>query len=323
MRGSRRALFPSRFAKAAAVLLAVLLLVEGVLAGLEAAFERMRRLDALPAFALDSLSLYAHIVLIALVLLGLEMWKPGSRAPRRYGQAALFWALYVPVAVLAANIGQALVERYEIEPLLRLDPGFVADAGVPAWLVHGAVIALGAAVFDFFYYWFHRVQHAVPVLWAFHSAHHANRSLNALGCYHHPVEDLWRIPLFVLPMAATVQVVAPELFLLTAFVTGWGLFNHADTRFNLGPLRGVLADNHYHRIHHSAAEEHHGSNFAGMFSLWDKVFGTQCMPQPGAERLPVGLRDLPHPETLAQFVATPIAALRSRGGEGAMGLRQD
>ena len=65
------------------------------------------------------------------------------------------------------------------------------------------------------------------------------------------------------------------LFLLTAFVKAWGLFNHADTSFNLGPLRPVLADNHYHRIHHSMAPEHYGSNFAGMFSLWDRVFGTQ------------------------------------------------
>ena len=51
--------------------------------------------------------------------------------------------------------------------------------------------------------------------------HHANRSLNALGCYHHPLEDVWRIPLFILPMAVAFEIVAPRLAFVSAFVAGW------------------------------------------------------------------------------------------------------
>jgi sterol desaturase/sphingolipid hydroxylase (fatty acid hydroxylase superfamily) len=28
-------------------------------------------------------------------------------------------------------------------------------------------------IFDFFIYWFRRIQHGVPILWRFYSAHHS------------------------------------------------------------------------------------------------------------------------------------------------------
>ena len=323
--GARPSLRPRalRLVQGAAVLLALMF-------GLEAALEGLGWIDAqvrewLPAggFLADCVSLYLHIVVLALVLMVLEWWRPGSGAPRRYGAAALFWTMYVPVAVISADVADVAARALQLQPLLDVHARDFAVDGAVELLLHAALILAGAACFDFFYYWFHRLQHAVPLLWAFHSTHHANRSLNALGCYHHPLEDLWRIPLFTLPMAMAFEIVAPELFLLSAFVVGWGLFNHADTSFHLGrPLRHVLADNHYHRIHHALASEYHGANFAGMFSLWDRLFGTQRMPEAGAAALPVGLDDQPHPETVGQFLLGPWQVLAPPHGEAQLASRR-
>lgn len=302
---------PQRIARAVAVMAVVLLAFELVLLLLGWVNARMRPSSKALEFLFDSGWIYLHVVLFAGVLVGLERWMPGSDAPKNYASAALFWLFYVPVAVIAAKLAHLLVQAVGIRPLLDLRLADFGLTGAPALLAHAGLIVLGAALFDFFYYWFHRLQHAVPLLWAFHSTHHSNRSLNAIGCYHHPLEDLWRIPFFLLPMAVVFQVVAPDLFLLTAFVKAWGLFNHADTSFNLGPLRPVLADNHYHRIHHSMASEHYGSNFAGMFSLWDRLFGTQTMPAAGVEKLPVGLVDQPHPQTVRQYLFGPLNLLRT------------
>jgi sterol desaturase/sphingolipid hydroxylase (fatty acid hydroxylase superfamily) len=304
--------------RAVAVMGIVVLMFEAALQLLGWINVRLRPSASGIGFLFDSGWIYLHVIFFAGVLIALERWMPGSDAPKNYASAALFWLFYVPVAVVAAKLAHMVGRAAGIQPLLDLRLAGFGLSGPPALLAHAGLIVAGAALFDFFYYWFHRLQHAVPLLWAFHSTHHSNRSLNAIGCYHHPLEDLWRIPLFLLPMAAVFQVVAPDLFLLTAFVKAWGLFNHADTSFNLGPLRRVLADNHYHRIHHSMAPEHYGSNFAGMFSLWDRLFGTQTMPQPGVEKLPVGLVDQPHPQRLRQYLLGPLAVLRGRRAAAAV-----
>ena len=293
------------------LMLALLLLaLEGTMAVLHATAGWLSGAPLAPRFAVQCLIVYLHFILLGGALMLLELTMPGSPAPRRYGSAALFWALYVPVAVGVADFMQWLIGALHIQPLIALRFGDFQASGVPGLLLNAGLIVLAAALFDFFYYWFHRLQHTWNWLWAFHSVHHANRSLNALGCYHHPLEDMLRVPFFLVPMALVFRIDAPSLVLLSAFVTAWGLFNHADTRFSLAPLRFLLADNHYHRIHHSLDPAHFGSNFAGMFSFWDRLFGTQRLPVAGGEHLPVGLDDQPHPSTVADYVLGPWQRLR-------------
>lgn len=287
----------------------MLCLLEATLAGIGYVNSHLLQPSGLPPFVISCVFLYLHIVLLAGALVSIELLLPGSKSPKRYGQAALFWACYVPVAVGTAALAHAIVDYFHVTPLfsLRLDStqllgfgGFAANAGA---------IFLSALLLDFFFYWFHRLQHTWGFLWVFHSVHHSNRSLNVLGCYHHPFEDLWRVPFFLLPMALTFEVVAPPLILVSAFVAAWGIFNHMDSSFSLGRFRLVLADNHYHRLHHSLAREHINANFAGMFSVWDKLFMTQRMPQEGTERLPVGLEDIEHPRSLRQYLAGPFVLI--------------
>lgn len=292
-----------------AVLLAGLLSLQAALSGVGWLNEHLLKGSFLPPFAARCADLYLHIAVLAGALIGIELLYPGHGGPKRYGRAALFWALYVPVSVVSADFAHWAVQGLGIKPLFSFHFESFKLGGLSAIAVNVAAIALGAFLFDFFYYWFHRLQHAVPVLWAFHSVHHANSSINVLSCYHHPLEDLWRLPLFLLPIALVFEVVAPPLFLVTAFVAAWGLFNHMDSGFNLGRARWVLADNHYHRLHHSIAEEHYDRNFAGMFSLWDRLFHTQTMPPAGVERLAVGLTNTPDNQTVAQYVSAPFVLI--------------
>lgn len=287
----------------------VLLVLELVLASVGWINTHLLRPSVLPPFIARCADLYLHIVLIALALVGVEFLFPGNRAPKRYSRAALFWACYVPVSVLSADIAHAVVQHYGIKPLISLRSDSLRLAGLAGVAVNAAAVLLSAFLFDFFYYWFHRVQHAAPLLWAFHSVHHSNRSINVLSCYHHPLEDLWRLPLFLLPMALIFEVVAPSLLVVSAFVAAWGIFNHMDSSFSLGRLRYLLADNHYHRLHHSIASEHFNVNYAGMFSVWDRLFRTQMMPPRDAQMLAVGVADLPEPQTVPQYFSAPFTIL--------------
>jgi sterol desaturase/sphingolipid hydroxylase (fatty acid hydroxylase superfamily) len=74
----------------------------------------------------------------------------------------------------------------------------------------------------------------------------------------------------------------------------------------LGPLRFVLASPAFHRWHHTSDEQGLDKNFAGLFPVWDLVFGTFYLPaeQPTA----FGVRD----EVPAGFLAQLAWPFRGR-----------
>jgi sterol desaturase/sphingolipid hydroxylase (fatty acid hydroxylase superfamily) len=51
---------------------------------------------------------------------------------------------------------------------------------------------LAAFVSDLFYYWFHRAQHALGLLWRFHAVHHSIEELNCFNEWHHVSEAATR-----------------------------------------------------------------------------------------------------------------------------------
>lgn len=274
-----------------------------------------------PPFLADCLFLYLHLPVLGAVLVVVEKLRPTGSTGFRRGQAALFWACYVPVAVLAGQIVAAIAAAAPWAPLFKLHFAAADLNGSWAGVLGHAALLLGiVALTDFFYYWFHRLQHTVPALWAFHSTHHAIRSISAIECYHHPLEDLLRIPFMTLPLALLVGIDAPRLALVSSFIAAWALFNHMDSSFNLGGARRLLVDNHYHRIHHSLRPEHFDKNFAGFFAPWDRLFGTQYLPPPLVEQLPTGLGDIPHPRSLVDYLLSPFQQLlRQWKGSGPAG----
>ena len=46
-----------------------------------------------------------------------------------------------------------------------------------------------------------------------------------------------------------------------------------------GDLGRVIADNRFHRIHHSVEPDHFDKNFGAGTSLWDQLFGTAYFPK--------------------------------------------
>lgn len=259
-------------------------------------------------FVLEAGFWFAAVLLFTTPLLVVERLAPGSGLPPHYGRALTYWAAYVPVALLSSHAVSALVLWLDVPPLLRLNLDQITQLGVPRMLAHVGLLVLSMLLFDFFFYWFHRMQHAVPLLWRFHRVHHSIRAVNALACYHHPLEDLLRIPFLLVPLALAFRIDVPQMLLLSAFFSAWAYINHLDSSLNFGPLRVVLVDNHYHRLHHSLRPEHFGTNFASYFSLWDALFRTRLLPQGDPFGFGVGLSDVPEATNLRELWAIPFRA---------------
>ncbi len=145
------------------------------------------------------------------------------------------------------------------------------------------------AIFDFFYYWFHRFQHSWDVLWSQHKFHHSEESLNITTANrHHWLEDWLRIFLILIPMQWLIQLRPGAIGMIWSTFLLWGYFIHMNLRIDLGPLTPVLAGPQLHRIHHSRLKQHQDKNYAAFFPLFDVLFGSYWRPRKG-EFPPTGL----------------------------------
>ncbi len=131
---------------------------------------------------------------------------------------------------------------------------------------------------DFIGYWGHRLFHGRR-LWRFHAVHHSSVALDWLAAVRvHPINDA------VMRVASTLPVIAlgfapKAVAAILPLITLMAIALHANIDWDWGPLRFLIASPRFHRWHHTSEEEGRDKNFAGIFPLWDLVFGTYYMPR--------------------------------------------
>jgi len=193
-------------------------------------------------------------------------------------RANLAFFLLNPVALLAGGVLSGVLAKQLGGPQFRLDLTIIGTHPVSRFVL--AFVPL--LVFDFFYYWFHRFQHAWSWLWQVHRLHHSEHYLNVTTNYrHHWLEEFFRAFFIFLPMNWLIAISPVYSAAAAALIGQWSSFFHANIRLGFGPLTGVVTGPQYHRIHHSIESQHIGRNYAAFFPLWDWVFRTYWKPAKG------------------------------------------
>jgi sterol desaturase/sphingolipid hydroxylase (fatty acid hydroxylase superfamily) len=145
---------------------------------------------------------------------------------------------------------------------LRVSSGnFAVDAGIYL------------AVYTFFDYWNHRIEHWGP-FWFLHRLHHSATSLSPMvSSRNHPVEIALEQLMRVWPLAFCA--ISPTALMLIGLADWLYQFVvHIDVRWSWGWFgRWVLLAPAGHRIHHSPMPEHFNKNLA-IAPIWDHLFGT-------------------------------------------------
>jgi sterol desaturase/sphingolipid hydroxylase (fatty acid hydroxylase superfamily) len=133
---------------------------------------------------------------------------------------------------------------------------------------------------DLYTYTFHRLQHAIPFLWAMHSFHHSANALTfATGVRHLWMERVMASA--VLPIMPLLFDISPNTVLILTVIHFFpDSCAHLNVRFPMGRMITVLNSPQWHRIHHSVMPEHWDRNFASLLPLWDILFGTAWIPKP-------------------------------------------
>jgi len=138
---------------------------------------------------------------------------------------------------------------------------------------------------DFCYYWFHRTHHEVRLLWAVHVNHHSSQRYNLTTALRQALLTPITGPIFWAPLAL---VGFPPIMILTA--QAWSLLYqfwlHTESIDRLGPLEWILNTPSHHRVHHGSNVRYLDKNHAGIFIVWDRLFGTFA---PETERVEYGL----------------------------------
>ena len=180
---------------------------------------------------------------------------------------------------------------------------------LPAWLQAVAALVL----LDCGMYWWHRVNHVVPLLWRFHRMHHSDRQMDVTSAHRFHLGEiamsaLLRIVLILLLGIELWQIVIYEAAMFTVVQ-----FHHAN--ISVGPLDRVLnwfiVTPNMHRIHHSHWQPETDSNYASLLSCWDRVFGS-FRQRDDQRNIQLGLDEFQEADqhTLTGMLATPLTTPR-------------
>lgn len=174
--------------------------------------------------------------------------------------------------------------------------------GWPLAIQVGAALLIG----ELGSYWFHRVEHELPLLWRIHAIHHSVERLYWLNSGRfHPLDIIGSWGVAFAPLVL-LGITAEPLALATITLTVHGLFQHANVDARLGPLNWVFSGPELHRWHHSPVVAEGNTNYGATLIVWDVVFRSRFLPD-RPPPLAVGIGDMPNfPQGYLAHVAVPF-----------------
>jgi sterol desaturase/sphingolipid hydroxylase (fatty acid hydroxylase superfamily) len=201
-----------------------------------------------------------------------------------------FIALLILEAIVAAWRGDDIYEARDTATSLAMGVGNVLInlgwKGV-AFGIYTAVhrfalfdLGTGAVVWiallfadDFCYYWFHRASHEIRFFWAGHVTHHSSRRYNLSTALRQSWTSSFTGVLFWMPLP--LLGFRPEMVMtMTAISLLYQFWIHTELIGKLGAIEWVMNTPSHHRVHHGANVRYLDRNYAGIFIIWDRLFGS-------------------------------------------------
>ena len=128
---------------------------------------------------------------------------------------------------------------------------------------------------DFAYYWFHRFSHQCRFWWAAHVNHHSSQHYNLSTAIRQPwtgvLAGTWVpwLPLLLIGFPPEMVLLQSGINLLYQF------WIHTETINRMPRWYEFLFNTpSNHRVHHASNPRYVDRNYAGIFMVWDRMFGT-------------------------------------------------
>jgi len=220
-------------------------------------------------------------------------------APLRSPRAALAPRLLVNLCVSALAIATAYAV---VAPAVRLALHQTATEGIGVlqWLELPEAMAfvIGFVLLDLSFYYWHKANHKIAILWRFHNVHHIDPDLDVSTAFRFHFGEValsagFRVVQVVLLGVSPLTFAIYEL----TFETGT-LFHHSNVRLPLVVerlLNKIFVTPRMHGIHHSHVRREDNCNFSVVFSWWDRFHRTLCL-NIAQSRIVIGIPGYLEPE---------------------------
>lgn len=132
---------------------------------------------------------------------------------------------------------------------------------------------LAIIVADFTYYWMHRFEHEIRILWAYHSTHHSSPEFNLttslrLSWVEGLIEWIFFIPMLLLGFDVVQTIAAISVVVI------YQTWIHTQKIGKLGWFDKIFNSPANHRVHHASNGRYLDKNHGGILMVWDQMFGT-------------------------------------------------
>ncbi|MBS0393415.1 MAG: sterol desaturase family protein [Proteobacteria bacterium] len=208
--------------------------------------------------------------------------------------AQLLLLLSIPLEMVLAARGWIRAEYDARDTLanVAVSVGSIFFWGTLSWILLGVVAVayrhrvydvpftwwsflLAFVLEDLRYYWWHRISHRVRWFWASHVVHHSSQHFNLSTNLRQSWTSqfsgliLMNVPLAFLGFHPVLVGLAFSLNLLYQF---W-IHTEAVGRMPAW-FEWLLNTPSHHRVHHASNPRYLDSNYAGVFMIWDRLFGS-------------------------------------------------
>ena len=218
---------------------------------------------------------------IFVVLIVIEMLWARRNAPEKYEPRDTLNSLLLGFGSSVAGVifgGAVVASAYYFETLQ------IAKIPVTFW-----AFILCFILDDLAYYVFHRSAHRVRWFWAAHVNHHSSQHYNLSTALRQTwtgffaVNFVFRIPLIIIGFPVEMMLFVGGINLIYQFWIHTEAIGRMPKWFE-----AVMNTPSHHRVHHATNPRYLDRNYAGVFIIWDKMFGT-FTPEVDDEKIRYGI----------------------------------
>ncbi|MGK7390244.1 MAG: sterol desaturase family protein [Candidatus Cyclobacteriaceae bacterium M2_1C_046] len=177
--------------------------------------------------------------------------------------------------------------RLAVIPVLVFAAKWAGEAGIGFfnWITFPGVLELILTflLLDYGMYIWHRMNHNIPLLWRFHNVHHTDLDLDVTTAVRFHFGELFFSIFFRSAIIIMIGASVTNLLLYEIFFQAATAFHHSNLKLPKkleNKLVKVIVTPRMHGIHHSIYKKETDSNYATIFSFWDKLHKTKILSVP-------------------------------------------
>jgi sterol desaturase/sphingolipid hydroxylase (fatty acid hydroxylase superfamily) len=127
---------------------------------------------------------------------------------------------------------------------------------------------------DLCYYWFHRISHESRFFWASHVVHHSSQKYNLSTALRQTWSGsfytfIFWVPLIIIGFHPVMVLVQMSISLIYQYWIHTEFIDRMPKWFE-----AIFNTPSHHRVHHATNPQYLDRNYAGIFIIWDRLFGS-------------------------------------------------